>query len=274
MRKLSKEIYFINSIVTSAQQLTDYLDSAFAAAQEIWTAMPGQHKVDGKALKNNHDEFSAAARKHIVGINNNFLRYEKLTTKTKADEILIFEDVNKFYHAQINLMSNLHNLIVEINNTQPANKTLRLELTPFKDIPLLENSEVKKFNRFFTNDVLRKLADTLDLHLRNSLETIEICIIKPQAKKLAEKNITARRHDRHKYEANVKGDMVSMSVSGSSMSGVSTYPQDGLEHELDIIQCVTKIHKAQAEIVSDALTDISAALEKTKKSPGHTQGNE
>ena len=274
MKKLSKEIYFVNNIVVAAQNLTDYLDTAFDAAQEIWTALPGNNDLVVVEIKNSHAQLMTAVRKNIDEIRENFQRYESSETKPKELKNEIFEPINKFYHNQINLMSNLHNLIVEVNNTQPPSKTLRVDLTAPQDIPSIKEAATSNLDRFFTNDVLRPLVDMLDLHVRNFLETVEICVIRPQAKRLTKGNASSRRHGRYKFEVKTKGDMLKLNLEGNSMSGISTYPQDGLVHELDIIRGVTEAHKSQAERIVDALTAIRTALENEKNSREHGQGNE
>ena len=264
MKKLSKAVYYVNNTISSAQQLTGHLNAAFGAALILQKKFPGESTTAEPELLNKHEEFVARAQECITGLQESFHAYEQ--SDQKNDEALqdTLENINRFYQNSLNMMTHLHNALVDVNSTGRARQeAMRLELTT-EATPAVHLTGEGPGKFTFTKQLLPGLVEMLDLHMNNIFETIEQCVIVPQADKLKEMDISVSRLGRKKYVVQTHGNMFKMILDGDRMAGISTEPDAGLTHELEIIRRATHTHKQQAEEVEETLTHIANELQKTR----------
>ena len=235
MKKLSQEVFFVNNMLSSAQQLTEHMDEAFTAARTI---VNPPEDAPREQLDLAHTKALSASRDAINAVRRNFHAFENSNRNDETAYLHVFEGLNHFYQNSINLMANLHNLVIEYGTGNGLPKEdLRLALsapetwspvsvtTPAVDIKQMRDLAPKAMETNFITELFPGLAETLDLHLKNILETLEQEIIVPNTARLKPHNISAQKLHSTKYKAGVKSNVLGMTLLGDRMAGIKTDPE-------------------------------------------------
>ena len=267
MKKLSKEIYFVNNIISSLRQINDTLNSAhFSSAKLVKALAPKAHlsnacKAQTALYKKNNaliDEFSAA-----------YNSYENGRRQEAALLLTACRSLNDFYDNAVIIMVDTHNMLLEAALLPAPTKDSLLLEPPESSLDLTESpvpdgssdALVKKVREEFVAGEFRGRVDNLNLHLNNILETIELHVIVPHAQQFAKREVSVQILSTEKRHVKVFGTSAMNDLGDSPLGGLSTDPKDGLAFDLDRIKSAVGSNRRQCGEILDVLGRLAREAE-------------